>query len=137
MQLLVREREVMLVVDGEGLEVHGGHLGPMPMFAASLALCTASVITTYVETAHLDLEGLRIQVRWDYADNPYRMDPIEMSLHVPESFPAERRKALLRAAETCTIHNTLTHPPRLTTDLVTLDMGDEAPHTHHHHQPGD
>ena len=39
------------------------------------------------------------------------------------------------AAAACTVHNTLSHPPRLTTDVVTLAEHDEQVHTRTHSHP--
>ncbi len=107
---IVSDDHIRLEVDGgDGLEVHGEHFGPVQMLAASLALCTASVMHDYAATAHLHLHQFAIEVQWTYANHPYRVSNIAMRLEVGPDVPPSRQKALLRAAEQCTVHNTLTH----------------------------
>lgn len=112
------ERHLVLETTGDGFEVTGGQFGALEMLGASLALCTAAVVFTYGETARLDLRGLRVEVRWEYADAPYRVGRYDMVLHLPAGVPAARHAAIRRAAETCTVHNTLLHPPAIETQIV-------------------
>ncbi len=136
--MLVRildETHVRLDTDagGEGLAVEGENFGPLQMLATSLALCTVSVVLSYGETAGLDLTGFAVEVRWDYVEEPYRVGRYDMTVHVPEGLPVARHRAIIRAAKTCTVHNTLTHSPVIDTRLATLEPEDHAAHHHHHH----
>ena len=116
---------------GEGLSIEGDDFGPLPMLATSLALCTASVIYAYAETAQLDVDGFAVEVRWDYAENPYRVGRFDLTLHLPESVPAARHRAILRAADTCTVHQTLTHSPTIETVVQTFTP-EQGQHMHSH-----
>ena len=117
---------------GDDLTVGGGSFGPLQMLAASLALCTASVIHSYAETAKLDVAGLAIEVRWEYVEDPYRVGRFDLTLHLPESLPAARHRAIIRAADTCTVHQTLHHSAAFETKIETI-AGDAAPAQHQHH----
>lgn len=106
-------------LDEAGLEIvgdaDGESFGPLQMFAASLALCTASVLHGYAhEVAKVGVAGLSIRVQWSYGSRPNRVDWIEMVIRWPE-LPDERRKPAERAAASCTIHHTLEQPPELVT----------------------
>ena len=87
--------------------------GPLHMLAASLATCTGSVLESYAETARLQSDGTRIRVTWEYAEQPHRVGAYELEIIWPHEIPEARRKALLRAAEQCTVHATLTHSPAI------------------------
>ena len=118
---------------GDGLAVEGENFGALQMLATSLALCTVSVVLSYGETAGLDLAGFAVEVQWEYVDDPYRVGRYQMTLHLPEGLPSNRLGAIKRAAETCTVHHTLTHPPVIETQLATFNPDDIAAHHHHHH----
>ncbi len=136
MLLTVVTPEQILLETGnynEGLAVQGDEFGPVQMLAASLALCTASVIQSYGETAQLDLEGLAIEVQWDFAEDPRRVGNYRVVLHLPASVPENRHRAIVRAADTCTVHQTLSHSPTLETTIQPFEPG-HAPHIHHHHE---
>lgn len=118
--------------EGAELTIDGDHFGPVQMLAASLALCTASVIQAYAETAGLDVHGFAVELAWDYAEEPYRVGRYAMTLHLPAGVPPARHRAIVRAADTCTVHNTLLHPPAIETLVQTLDAT-RTEHQHHHH----
>ncbi len=116
--LVLNEQNVRLVTDNDdGLNVEGAPFGPLQMLAASLALCTAAVIHEYALTAQLKLTDYAIDVRWQYVDHPYRIGDMQMALLVGPDVPPSRDRALLRAAEQCTVHNTLTRSTPIHTTL--------------------
>lgn len=106
-----------------GFHLHGDAEGEgfaaLQMFAASIALCSASVLVGYAEQVlHVPVDPLRITTRWDYADEPYRVARVELNVHWP-GLPESRREAVRRAVESCTIHRTLEHPPELISRVET------------------
>lgn len=113
----------------EGLNIDGEPFGPVQMLATSLALCTASAIQSYAQTAKLDIDGLAIELRWDYADAPYRVGSYDMTLHLPDHLPEPRRRAITRAADTCTVHQTLHHGAHVAT---TVQAFARSADTHEH-----
>lgn len=125
----------------EGLEIDGDHFGPLQMLATSVALCTASAVQAYAETAKLDLHGFGVELQWEYVEDPYRVGSYALTLHLPDTLPAARQRAVQRAADTCTVSNTLLHSPTITTTLATYDPAaiqiDTQHHHHHHHYEPD
>lgn len=94
------------------------HYSALQMFAASLSLCTLSVLAAYAEQLDVTIENLRCRIRWEYADEPFRVSSIDMEIVWPE-VPEDRVRAVERAAAMCTIHNTLHHPPDIATTVTT------------------
>jgi uncharacterized OsmC-like protein len=110
-----------------GLHVHGDAggegFGPLQMFAASLALCSASVLSEYARgPLATDTRGLRLKVTWAYGQRPHRVASIHVDVIWPE-LADDRRGAVKRAIESCTIHRTLEHPPGMS---VRVEAGEEA-----------
>jgi uncharacterized OsmC-like protein len=89
-------------------------LSPFHMLAGSMATCTASVLAAWAVGSGLDTAGLQIGLGWDYAEDPYRVGRIQMEIRWPD-LPEGRRAAALRAAEHCTVTQTLRHPPMIET----------------------
>lgn len=139
MQLTVRDEQHIYLdtaAGGDDFAVEGGGFGPLQMLASSLALCTASVIHSYAETAHLDVFGLAVEVRWEYVEDPHRVGRFDITLHLPKSMPAVRHRAIIRAADTCAVHQTLHHSPAFATRIETLEhepVHEHHQHHHHHH----
>lgn len=103
-----------------GLAVESGdehvHFSPLHMLAASLATCTLAVLVAWAEHAKLDLDGLAVDVEWDYVEEPYRVGEYRMEIRWP-GLAEERRAAALRVARHCTVEHTLAHPPSIVTTI--------------------
>lgn len=105
-----------------GMHVHGDAdgegFGALQMFAASLVLCSAAVLHAYAEgVLKRPLGDLSLRVRWEYAEGPYRIGRMDVTVRWP-GVPDDRVEAVKRAIATCTVHRTLEHPPELTTAIV-------------------
>jgi uncharacterized OsmC-like protein len=119
MQLeVVGETHVRLTADKKsGLIIDGQPFGPVQMLAASLAMCTAAVLHDYAQTAQFQIDPFVVDVQWSYAEQPRRIAQMQMQLEVGPNVPPSRQQALLRAAEHCTVHNSLQHGVRVATTL--------------------
>ncbi|HEU5183536.1 MAG TPA: OsmC family protein [Gemmatimonadaceae bacterium] len=91
---------------------------PFHMLASSLGTCVLSVLASWAEHARIDASTLAVEIEWRFADAPHRVGDIDMKIIWP-SLPPERRTAAERAAHLCAIHNTLSHPPVIRTEVTT------------------
>jgi uncharacterized OsmC-like protein len=89
---------------------------PFHMLASGLATCTFSVMHAWATHAGLDIDDLAVEVHWTFAEDPHRVDTMNVTFEWP-SLPAKRHAAARRVAEMCTIHATLLHPPTITVEL--------------------
>lgn len=89
-------------------------LNPVQLQAAALVGCTAAVMERYAQTAELDLTGTSLVIRWSFGSEPRRIDRYEIEVMLPVSISEARQAAVLRAAQHCTVHATLEHPPVIT-----------------------
>ncbi len=99
---------------------------PFHMLASALATCTFSVLYSWATHAKLSVDDLTLDVQWKFGDDPHRVSDIGVIFDWP-SLPANRRAAVKRVAEMCTVHATLMHPPRIEI-LPASDVSHE--HTH-------
>ncbi|KPL91187.1 OsmC family protein [Herpetosiphon geysericola] len=86
-------------------------LNPVQLQAAALVGCTAAVMERYAETAELDLTSTRLSIRWSFGSEPRRIDHYAIEVSLPTALTEARQAAVLRAAQHCTVHATLEHPP--------------------------
>lgn len=105
-----------------GMHMHGDAegegFGALQMFAASLVLCTAAVLDGYARgVLKKDVRNLSLRARWQYAEDPYRVGRIDVSIRWPD-VPDNRLEAVKRAVKSCTVHRTLEHPPEITTEVL-------------------
>jgi uncharacterized OsmC-like protein len=90
------------------------YYSPFHMLASSLATCVYSVLHSWASNADLPTDDLLIEVEWSFVEDPYRVGDLKVELIWP-SLPEQRRKAAERASHLCTVHNTLLHPPTIST----------------------
>jgi putative redox protein len=99
----------------------GGDSAPTPteLFVASLATCVAFYAGRYLTRHGYSRDGLGVSVGFDMAaDRPARVAAVRLTVRVPADLPAERRPAFTAVVSHCTVHNSLTTPPRVTIDLA-------------------
>jgi uncharacterized OsmC-like protein len=90
---------------------------PFHMLASGLASCTLSVLVAWGSHAGLPSDDLEVEVGWTFAEDPHRIDRMELTLRWP-SLPAARHDAAIRAAGLCTIKKTLEQPPEVVVEVA-------------------
>lgn len=83
-------------------------LGAVHLSLVSLAWCTYSVLASYGQRIDAPTDDLSVRVHWRYVERPHRIGHIEMAVHWPQ-VPESRLDAAMRAAASCTLHNSLQH----------------------------
>ena len=98
----------------------GQDLGPTPteLFVASLAGCVGFHAERFLRRHDIAPEGLRVECEFEMGERPARVERIDLTLRLPPGFPESRRAALMAVVEHCTVHNSLTRPPKVRIELA-------------------
>jgi uncharacterized OsmC-like protein len=99
----------------------GGEDGaPMPLelVPAALGTCVALYVQRFLATRGLDPRDLGVEVTATGATDPHRLGRFEVRVTIPGGVPEKYRDAVRRAAEGCTVHHTLTHPPEISVSIT-------------------
>jgi putative redox protein len=91
---------------------------PLELLAASLGTCIAFYAHQFCATRGIPSDGLRVEIRTETARGPYRVSRYDIKVSLPHALPDEYRAAIDRAVRTCPVHNTLTHSPDISMELV-------------------
>jgi uncharacterized OsmC-like protein len=86
---------------------------PIDYFNASFAGCVAYFIAKALRNRGVEPVGLRVLLEADYAEAPHRVGAYRLEVELPAGLSNEMIGAARRAAEACTVHNTLEHPPAM------------------------
>lgn len=115
--ILTSENSIRLIPDAGPMTIEAPsaeqQYSPFHMLGSSLAFCTFSVMYAWATHGKIPVDDLTLDVAWEFAEDPHRVGSIAMSFDWP-SLPEKRVNAARRAAELCTVHATLMHPPAIT-----------------------
>jgi uncharacterized OsmC-like protein len=91
---------------------------PLELVPTALGTCVALFVQQFLATRGLDPTGMEVQVFTAPAPNPHRIGQFEVAVSVPKGVPEKYRDAVKRAAESCTVHHTLTHQPDIAVEIL-------------------
>jgi uncharacterized OsmC-like protein len=109
-----------LLVTDQPLE-DGGHdegMSPVELFVGSLASCVGYFVARYCVRHQIPCEGLTIEGGWTFAEQPHRVGSVELHINLPSVLTPDQREKLLKVAHGCTVHQSLTVPPKVEINLV-------------------
>ena len=95
--------------DGEAPE-------PFDLFMASMGTCAGIYVVYFCQERDIDLTGARMRVEFDQNDQSHLIEHVWMKIDLPPGFPSKYRKAVIRAAEMCTVKRNLARPPGFTVE---------------------
>ena len=101
------------------LDNGGEDRGPTPteLFLSSLGSCIGVYVQGFCKRGGVPCEGMELRVGFEKAEDPYRISKIAVDVTLPEKVTEERKKAILKVAEHCLIHNTIANHPEVTINL--------------------
>jgi uncharacterized OsmC-like protein len=117
------------VVTDQPLE-GGGHdagMSPVELFVGSVAGCVGYFVGQFCARHNIPCEGLTVDAEWTMAEGPHRVGAIALAIHLPHRITPEQKERLLKVAQACTVHQSLTVAPNV---AIVLN-----PHSHAGSQP--
>lgn len=91
---------------------------PVECLAVSLGSCVAYFAARFAQRHALPIRDLQVTTGWDYAEQPHRVGRFDVQVAFRGVVDAAMRDRLLRVAEACTVHHTLTHAPEIRVALA-------------------
>jgi len=88
-------------------------MNPPEMFLSALGCCVGVYVVRFCEKRSIPTKGMKIQVTGEGAKEPSRFGKIVFEIETPTPVPQELRDAVIRAAKTCYLHNTINNPPEM------------------------
>jgi uncharacterized OsmC-like protein len=58
-----------------------------------------------------------VDVEWSSAEQPHRVGAVELRVNLPSTVTPEQREKLLKVAHGCTVHQSLSVPPKVEIQL--------------------
>jgi uncharacterized OsmC-like protein len=96
---------------GEGGD--GSAPEPYDLFLSSIGTCAGVYIVYFCESRDIPTENISMTLHFERNETSHLMEKIAIDIQLPPEFPDKYRKAVIRAAEMCTVKRTLAHPPEI------------------------
>jgi ribosomal protein S12 methylthiotransferase accessory factor len=83
---------------------------PFDLFLASLATCAGHYVNSFCAERSIPVDRIRLVQSWT-RDEKRKLKRILLEIRVPDGFPEKYHRALVRAAEQCSVRRLLDSPP--------------------------
>ncbi|MCL4459376.1 MAG: OsmC family protein [Chloroflexi bacterium] len=119
MQFLGVANEHALVID-QGLDGGGQNTGfrPTELLLLALGACMMANIVGLARNQEFQLGGLELALEDEVLLAPTRISQINITMKIADGLSDKEKMRLVRSAEHCKIHNTLSTPPRINLSVV-------------------
>ena len=98
----------------------GSDRGPTPpeLFIASLGSCIGAFAANYCQKAGIDTTDMTVDLSFEKVQDPVRLADLKATVHLPYGDCERRQKAILRVAEHCPVHETISALEGIEIELV-------------------
>ncbi len=79
----------------------------------------ATTCSSSARADRISTDGVTLHQSWERNEDK-KLVRVAIRIQVPPEFPAKYHKALVRAADTCSVKKTLPDPPEITTETVVI-----------------
>jgi len=86
---------------------------PYDLFLSSIGTCAGVYIVYFCESRDIPTDDISMTLRFERNETSHLMEKIAIEINLPSAFPDKYRKAVIRAAEMCTVKRNLAHPPEI------------------------
>ena len=87
---------------------------PLTYFIASIGTCAGVYILHFCKKRNLPMKYIRIITETEKDTDTHLIKKIMITIHLPSDFPQQYEKAVIRAADQCTVKKLLVTPPEIT-----------------------
>ncbi|HEY7745455.1 MAG TPA: OsmC family protein [Desulfuromonadales bacterium] len=91
---------------------------PFDLFLASLGTCAGLFVLLFCQERELPTEGLRLTLATERDTERHRLSKVRIAIHLPPAFPEKYRRAVIRAANQCSVKRAILDPPEF--EVVTI-----------------
>lgn len=95
------------------VEDGGANSAPEPyiLFLSSIVTCAGYYVLRFCQQRELPTAGLSMSLDIERNPESRRLEKIKLGVQLPEGFPQKYQKAVIRAAEMCSVKKAITDPP--------------------------
>jgi putative redox protein len=102
------------IATDQAVDAGGGGSAPEPFdfFLSSIVTCAGIYVLGFCQKRGIPYEGIQIVQSWERDEKSRRITTIRIVIEVPPDFPEKYHKAIIRAANQCSVKKTIENPPQ-------------------------
>jgi putative redox protein len=90
------------------------HPTPFDLFLSSIGACTGYYVLAFCHERKIPIEDIRLTLRVERDEEKKMLGKILIDIHLPPAFPEKYRKAVVKAADQCSVKKHIFDPPEIT-----------------------
>ncbi len=98
---------------GGASEGEGSLPNPFQLFLASLGTCAGVYVFNFCRAREIPTEGIELKTRFHFDPLKELCTAVEIEIQLNDTFPEKYKKAVVRAANLCTVKRHLMDPPEV------------------------
>ena len=91
---------------------------PYDLFLSSIGTCAGVYIVYFCESRKIPIDDISMTLHFERNETSHLMEKIAIDVKLPADFPPKYKKAVIRAAQMCSVKRNLIQPPEI---LVTAN----------------
>ncbi|DAC73240.1 MAG TPA: osmotically inducible protein OsmC [Thermoplasmata archaeon] len=103
------------IVDGGS----GTAPSPFDLFLASIGTCTGYYVLSFCQKNNIPTENITLHASMQRNPKTHLVERCDITIRIPDDFPQKYEKAVIKAAETCTVKRHLQNPPTIDIKVAT------------------
>ena len=107
------------IISDQPIEEDGQDTGmtPVEMFISSIGCCMGVYAKMFCDRHKISMEGMSIDLTWNMAKKPSRVGELQAKILFKKNIAAELQQGIIRMVKHCTVHNTISNPPKMDIDI--------------------
>ncbi|MCJ2533656.1 MAG: OsmC family protein [Candidatus Thermoplasmatota archaeon] len=91
---------------------------PFSLFIASIGTCTGVYVLSFCQKRNISTDNISLMLKLEKNKDTHMIEKISIEIQVPEDFPENYKKAIVKTANLCTVKKHLDNPPEIDIDII-------------------
>jgi uncharacterized OsmC-like protein len=91
---------------------------PFSLFIASIGTCTGVYVLSFCQKRNISTDNISLMLKLEKNKDTHMIEKISIEIQVPEDFPENYKKAIVKTANLCTVKKHLDNPPEIDISVI-------------------
>jgi len=91
---------------------------PFSLFIASIGTCTGVYVLSFCQKRNISTGNISLMLKLEKNKDTHMIEKISIEIQVPEDFPENYKKAIVKTANLCTVKKHLDNPPEIDISVI-------------------